>query len=230
LGRRVKIVLFDMDGVLVPIRSSWAYLHEYFGVSEEARRVMRLFEEGRIDYLDWMRLDTELWVRARGRVHIRELIEAFERVPIRPEAPKVARELHRRGILVGIVSGGIDLLARRVAREIGADVWVANKLSFDKYGYLVPGGVPLVGVDKSRVVRRILGEYGIPPENAMFVGDSRWDATAMRIVGYPVAFGEGCPELERVARCRVRSLTEVVGLVDEVERVGDCPSYRIRRG
>jgi len=230
LARRVRIVLFDMDGVLVPIRSSWAYLHKLYGVEEEARRVMEEFERGEIDYNEWMRRDTRLWLEAKGRIHRRELIDAFNRVPINPEAPLVARELHRRGVLVGIVSGGIDLLARRVAREIGANVWVANKLSFDKYGYLVEGGVPLVGVDKARVVRRILGEYSIPPENAMFVGDSRWDASAMRVVGYPVAYGDDCPFLDGVARCRVRRLREVVDLVDEIEKVGDCPSYRIGRG
>jgi len=129
----------------VPIRSSWAYLHEYFGVEEEAEEARRLFEEGRIDYVEWMERDTSLWIRARGGcVSRRELVEALSRVPLDPEAPRVARELHRRGLYVGIVSGGIDLLARRVAHAIGADFWVANRLLFDKRGCLRPGGVPLV--------------------------------------------------------------------------------------
>ena len=225
----MRIVLFDMDGVLVRIRSSWEYLHQYFGVLREAREIMRKFEEGEISYLEWMEEDTSLWIRARGRVHITELIRALEKVPIDEDAPLVARELHRRGVMIGIVSGGIDLLARRVAREIGADVWMANKLLFDKRGYLVPGGAPLVGVDKRRAVARILGEYGVRPEEAMFVGDSKWDASAMRVVGYPVAYGDSCPVLLNIARCRVRRLREVVSLVDEVEKMGDCPSYRIER-
>ena len=225
----MRIVLFDMDGVLVRIRSSWEYLHQYFGVLREAREIMRKFEEGEISYLEWMEEDTSLWIRARGRVHITELIRALEKVPIDEDAPLVARELHRRGVMIGIVSGGIDLLARRVAREIGADVWMANKLLFDKRGYLVPGGAPLVGVDKRRAVARILGEYGVRPEEAMFVGDSKWDASAMRVVGYPVAYGDSCPVLLNIARCRVRRLREVVSLVDEVEKTGDCPSYRIER-
>jgi len=211
-------VLFDMDGVLVPVKSSWAYLHRYFGVEKEAERVKRLFEEGKIDYVKWMELDTSLWIKARGGcIHYREIADALSRVPIDPEAPKVARELHRRGIVIGIVSGGIDILARRVAHAVGADVWVANRLLFDKRGCLRPGGVPLVGGEKSGVVRRVLGELGVPPGNAMFVGDSKWDAGAMRVVGYPVAYGGSCPELDRVARYRVRSLGEVVELVDKIE-------------
>ncbi len=219
---RVRIVFFDMDGVLVPIKSSWAYLHEYFGVAEEARRYLEAFERGEIDYVRWMELDTSLWVKARrgGCVHIRELLEVLGRVPVNPETQTVGRELHRRGVIVGIVSGGIDLLARRVASILGADVWVANKLLFDKRGCLRPGGIPLVGVDKVGVVKRILGEYGIDPGEAMFVGDSRWDASVMRLVGYPVAYGDDCPLLDGIVKYRVRRLSEVVELVDRINNSG----------
>ncbi len=223
MPRRIAIVLFDMDGVLARIKSSWAYLHKYFGVDREAEEIKRLYEEGRIDYIEWMRLDTSLWAKARGGCVPRsELEEALSRVPIDPYLPRLGYELHRRGLLIGIVSSGIDLLARRVARRLGADVWVANRLSFDKRGCLVPGGVPLVGTDKVPVTRRILGELGIPPERAMFVGDSVFDRSVMRLVGYPVAYGD-CPKLDGVAKCRVYRLDEIPSLVDYVEEKGECP-------
>lgn len=227
MAKRVRIVLFDMDGVLANIHSSWEYLHSYFGVLDEARKVMKEYEEGRFDYIEWMRRDTSLWLKKKEKIHIKELVKAFDRVELNPEIRLVGPELHKRGIIIGIVSGGIDLLARRVARELGADVWIANRLVFDKRGYLKPGGIPLVGVDKTRAVRRILSEYGIPGENAMFVGDSRWDASAMRIVGYPVAYGDKCSVLDGIVKCRVRRLSEVVSLVDEIEKTGDCPSFRV---
>ena len=227
MARRVKMVLFDMDGVLARIHSSWEYLHKQFGVEDEAKKVMRDFLAGKFDYIEWMRRDTELWVKKKGKVHITELIELFKHVEIDPEAPLVGRELHRRGIIIGIVSGGIDLLARRVASTIGADVWVANKLEFDKRGYLKPGGAPIVGVDKSRAVKRIMAEYNVRPSETMFVGDSRWDITAMKIVGYPVAYGDSCSYLDDVVKCRVRRLIEVVELVDEIEEKGDCPRFRV---
>ncbi|MCE4622149.1 MAG: HAD-IB family phosphatase [Desulfurococcales archaeon] len=227
MTRRVKIVLFDMDGVLANIPSSWEYLHEYFGVKEEARKIMKEYEEGKFDYIEWMRRDTSLWLKKKDKIHITELIEAFEKVELNPDIERVGIELHRRGIIIGIVSGGIDLLTRRVAKAIGADVWAANKLQFDKKGYLLPGGVPVVGVDKTATVRRILAEFSIPPSQSMFVGDSRWDATAMRIVGYPVAYGDKCDYLTSVVKCRIHRLIEVVELVDEIEKTGDCPSFRV---
>lgn len=205
----IKLVIFDVDGVLVDIKSSWGFLHDWFGVAEEARRIKALFEKGEIDYVKWMELDTELWVRARrGRLHRSEILEALSRVKILPEAIKVARWVKRKGLYLALVSSGIDLLVRRVAAELGADAWAANRLSFDKQGYLVPGGVPLVGIDKAPTVKRIAWELGVDPGEAVFVGDSSWDASAMKVVGYGIAIGDD-PVLARVARFKVKSVGDV---------------------
>jgi len=225
------MVLFDMDGVLVPIKSSWEYIHKLLGVDGEAKRIKEQFENGEIDYIKWMELDTGLWVKAtNGELTIWNLQEMFKDVQVRENAVKVARWLRKHGIIIGIVSGGIDLLAKRVAREIGADVWLANQLSYDKRGKLVPGGKPLVGVRKDRVVKRIAGEYGVPLSNVMFVGDSVWDKEAMSIVGYPVIYGD-CrhPELESVAKYRISCLDELPDLITCIERGEDCSRWRINK-
>ena len=229
--RRVRMVIFDMDGVLVPIHSSWQYLHEHFRVADKAREIMKRYERGEIDYIEWMRLDTGLWVEAtHGEATVWELQQILGQVPVRPEAVEAARWLRRHGIIYGIISGGIDLLAKRVAHEIGADFFLANQLSYDKRGRLVPGGKPVVGVKKHLAVKRVAGEYGVPLENVMFVGDSRWDKEAMSIVGYPVLYGDSQePCLLQVARCRITSLRQLPSLIEEIEREGDCPSYRLPR-
>ena len=231
MRRRVKLVIFDMDGVLVPIKSSWQYVHEKLGVEDRAREYLEKYERGEIDYLEWMRLDTGLWVEAtRGRLTVWELERLFRDVPVREEAVRAARWLRRHGIIYGIISGGIDLLAKRVAREIGADFFLANQLSYDKRGRLVPGGKPVVGVKKHLAVKRVAGEYGVPLENVMFVGDSKWDREAMRIVGYPVIYGD-CDDrsLLEAAKCRIRSLDELPRLIEHIERTGGCGPWSIGR-
>ncbi len=215
---RVKLVIFDVDGVLVPIKSSWQYLHEFFGVSREAEAYRVMFERGLIDYVKWMELDVMLWVKARGRpIHRRELQEILSRVEVDPEAPIVSRWLKRRGVRIALVSGGVDLLVSRVAETLGADVWIANKLSFDKKGYLVPGGIPLVGVWKDKAVRVIAGALNINLENTMYIGDSIWDKPAMKIVGYPVSYRDEEGVLRDVARYEIKKLSELVELVKLID-------------
>ena len=214
--RRPRIVVFDMDGVLVDIRSSWQYLHEKFGVEDEALRIMKRFIEGEIDYLEWMRLDTSLWIKASGgRLHRSTLVKMFDEVEVNPEAVEVVRRLRRLGVRIGILSGGIDLLAMRVARIIGADAWMANGLVFDKRGYLVPGGRPIVGVDKSRPLRRMLWELGLEPSEAVYVGDSEWDISAFKTVAYPVLYGED-EKARPYVRYVIKRLEELVDIVGEL--------------
>ena len=214
------IAFFDVDGVLVRVRSSWEHVHRALGVEEEARRIRRMFEEGAIDYVDWMRLDTELWIRARGgRLHYSELKVILDEVEIVEEAYEAFRRIRRAGAMIALVSSGIDILVRRVASELGADAWAANRLLFDEKGYLKPGGAPLVGVDKSGAVRRISWELGSHPSRAAYVGDSRWDASAMRVVGLPIAYGDD-PELGGVAAVRVSSLLEAAEVIERWVRRG----------
>jgi len=215
---KVRLVVFDVDGVLVPIKSSWQYLHEYFGVERDAEVYRDMFERGLIDYARWMELDIMLWLRARrGRVHRRELMEVLSRVEVDPEAPGVFRWLKRRGVRVALVSGGVDLLVSRVADTLGADVWMANKLSFDKRGYLLPRGIPLVGVWKDRAVKVIAGSLGVRLEDTMFVGDSIWDKPAMLIVGYPVSYNDEAGVLRDVAKYEIRRLSEITDLISSIE-------------
>ncbi len=230
--RKVRMVIFDMDGVLVPIHSSWAFLHEKLGVAEKARKIMEKFVRGEIDYLRWMELDTGLWVEATGgRITLWDLQKILKEVPIRKEAIEVGRWLRKNGIIYGIISGGIDLLAKRVAHEIGADFFLANQLSYDKRGRLVPGGKPVVGVKKHLAVKRVAGEYGVPLENVMFVGDSIWDKEAMEIVGYPVIYGDCDKEdLVKVAKCRIKDLRELPELILHIESKGDCGRWSLKRG
>lgn len=64
------------------------------------------------------------------------------------------------------------------------------------------------GVDKSSAVRAVAGEYGIPLEEVMFVGDGQNDATAMRIVGCAVAMANAEPEAIAAARRTVSHVDE----------------------
>ena len=205
---RIKLVLFDVDGVLVDNKSSWQVIHELLGVMEEAEFGARLYLESVIDYLGWMKHDTSLWAK-RKRIHIDELRRAFDRIKVKQEAVEISRVLHRMGFIIGLVSAGIDLLVGRVAREVGADIWVANKLSYDKRGYLIEGGVPLVPAErKDIVVRRIMGELNVDSSETAFVGDSVWDIPAFLVVGLPIGYG-GDERIKPYVKYVIRDLREL---------------------
>lgn len=212
--------------MLVNVKSSWRFLHSHFGVEERAEEIRKMFTQGMIDYVKWMELDTKLWIEARGgTIRREELIKALSQVKISEEAVEVARALKRRGIRIALVSAGIDLLVARVAEAVGADIWMSNKLSFDKNGRLLPGGFPVVGSRKDKALRLLVSALGQQLEETMYVGDSEFDRPAMSIVGHPVAFhDEGT--LRGAAKYKINRLKEILELIECIDKGYDCPAFR----
>ncbi len=224
---RLKIVFMDVDGVLVPERSSWDYVHRALGVQGKAKEAMRDFIEGRIDYSEWMRRDTQLWVEASGgKIHRRDLERILSQIPLTEGARELVSWLHRRGVSVILVSAGVEPLVARVAREVGADGWVSPRLWFDKRGYLIPGGSPIVTPlgprGKGKIIKRISMMYGAQVEETAFVGDSRWDRDAFEAVGHPIAYGPYCDEIEDIVECRVLSMAGLKHALNDIMDNGRC--------
>jgi len=215
---KVGVLAFDMDGVLIVEKSSWSVLHEYFGskaIVDEAGDARR-FERGEITYLEWMRRDTEAMVRVAGRCITRdEILDALlGRVTIRDSARAVMELARGYGIVTAVVSGGVHVLAEYVAKELGMDMAFANKLIFNEDGCLVPGGEEVVNpLRKGDVLQRISKATGVPLSRFMYVGDSAWDVSAFRYVGYPVFLkgGEDPPDLNGLVV--INDLSELITLL-----------------
>ncbi|MCX8186211.1 MAG: HAD-IB family phosphatase [Sulfolobales archaeon] len=196
--RSLKVVVFDLDGVLVPFRSSWEFLHRYFGVDDEGIRNenVELFYSGLISYYEWMRRDLTL-LTSRGCITRDDVLKAFRAVELVPGGRELCSYLISRGFELAIVSGGIDLLALEVGYTLGIKRVYANKLLFNEYGCLLPYGVEVVNPLKKEVVlSKMSSELGVPLSEFMYVGDTLWDVSAFKAVGYPVIYN--CRECEDV--------------------------------
>jgi len=195
-----KLVIFDLDGVLVPIDSSWQYVHEAFGHDNEEnyRRHLR----GEIDFQEFMRSDIALWDGAS----IETIQAILDRVPVADGAREMIQTLHENRIRTTILSSGISLLADRIGRELGMDRVHANKLIADDRGLLTGEGVGAVPLkEKHIIIRKILGEEKLSPQECAIVGDSIFDLPRFRNLGITIAFNPKGEELELRADVSVRS-------------------------
>ncbi|MGC8620668.1 MAG: HAD-IB family phosphatase [Caldisphaera sp.] len=213
----IKLVVFDVDGVLTNVKSSWEFLHEYFDVADKAKEYYKKFEKGEIDYMEWMRLDTSLWIdKNNGKLKIEELVKILSKIPVRDEIKDVSICLHKNKKTIALLSGGIDILVNRIADIIGAEIWMANELEFNKFGYLVPGGLPMVGTNKEKALMRILQYLNVEPQETMYVGDSKWDYNAMIKVGYPVLFGND-ESLLNISKYKISNLNQICDIIKKIE-------------
>jgi len=211
------IVFFDCDGVLTIDDSSWMKLHKYFN-SIDNSYFARLYREGLISYLDWMKIDIALMIQSWGKpIRYEDVVKALDDIRVREEALYTVKMLKERGFLVGVISSGVDLLVKRICSSLNVDICLYNELFFYE-NQLVPGGrawVPLL--EKPFLVEKISSGLGFSLDKVVYVGDSIWDKHVFEVVGLPIAIYP-CRDLEDYVMYCVKKLDEIPDIVDEYFR------------
>lgn len=194
----LELVFLDMDGTLVP-GSTWEALHEHFGVSNESNWLR--YQRGELDDIEFIRSDIALWHVGGREVHVDDVQRVLDTHPFMDGAREVVAGLRERGIATCIVSGGLDLLARRVCQELGIDMYVANGVRLRESGHLTGEGFVFVEIkDKGRVTRDILRRLGVPGERTAAVGNSAYDVPMFREAGFGIAFNPSDDYVRRKAK------------------------------
>jgi phosphoserine phosphatase len=185
-GRPLRLVAFDMDGTLVDARSSWAEVHHYFHDSNE--EALRAFMADEIDDEEFSRRDLALWHRHQPDICVDDLERILAGVPLMPGAHELVAALRARKVRTAIVSGGLDVLAARIQRELGIDIALANGFVTRDGGLLVRGNIRVPVKQKERVLRDLQAQLQISPEETASVGNSEIDVGLFRASRIGIAF------------------------------------------
>ncbi|MAP64852.1 MAG: phosphoserine phosphatase SerB [Microbacterium sp.] len=120
-------------------------------------------------------------------------VSAFDRVIARidptPGVREFIDEVHRRGGMAAVVSGGFHEILDTVAPSLGVDRWRANRLE-QRDGALtgrVLGDI-VDAAAKAASLREWAGQAGIPPTSTIAIGDGANDLEMMAAAGLGVAF------------------------------------------
>jgi phosphoserine phosphatase len=227
----LRLVALDMDGTLVDVPSSWGAVHDHFGDSNSEG--LRAFMENRIDDAEFVRSDMRIWFRHQPDLSYSDLEGILRDVPLMPGARTLIDGLHARGIRTAIVSGGVDVLARRIARELGIDRVLANGFQTDGAGRLTGEGIIRVPIwGKEEVLAALQKELGVTVAETGSVGNSEIDVGLFKRSAVGVAFLPADASVTKAATVivRERDLSKVLPhLVGEPgERRGGRSASRSR--
>lgn len=200
----IKFVAFDMDGTLLDVASSWAEVHRFFG--DTNTEALHLFLTDQIDDHEFLRRDLALWRRHRPHITEEDLVSILAPVPLMPGAHELFDALHAHGIRTAIVSGGLDVIAQRVGRELGIDRVLANGFVLDGHGRLTEEGIIRVPIKrKGDVVAGLQREFGLAIEECAAVGNSDIDVAMFDHCRIGVAF---LPEDDHIRHRATHIVTE----------------------
>lgn len=196
----VKLVVFDVDGTLTQHNSIWWRLHELFDTTKEGRVYFDQYFAGEIDYQQWSDLDAALWI---GKP-ISAVLDAVNNTKLVPGAKEVIDSLHDNDIDAAILSGGLDIMAESIAKRVGIDFVLTNRL-LHKNGKLLGSVENIVGwADKDQHIYSILEHFNVSAQETSFVGDGRNDLSVFKIVGLSIAFNPKEDEVAKAADVVIR--------------------------
>jgi len=184
---KLKLVVFDMDGVLTDIYSSWKYIHDYFNTSNE--NSVQEYLKGKIDDMEFIRRDASLWKENGKHVSKEKLEKILSKVPIMNGAKKCIYSLNKNNVKTAIISAGLDILANRVGKELNIDYIVSNGVKTDQYGYI--NGQGILGVKlihKDEAVKKLMKQINLSSKNIAAVGNSCFDISMFETAGLAIAF------------------------------------------
>ena len=190
----VKAVAFDCDGVLADNDSSWQNIHDHFGT--ENSEMLAKFLRKEITDAEFVADDIRMWREVQPEIHRDDIMRCYSGIKLMTGAREVVEVLQKRGILVAIVSSGVDLMVGSIANMLKVDDWASNGFELNEGGWLVGSKQTMVDShNKGVMVEKLAKINSIDPAYIVSVGDSGPDLSMMipgsRFIGFNPASNRG---------------------------------------
>jgi phosphoserine phosphatase len=106
-----------------------------------------------------------------------------------PGARILVRTMRRWGAVTALVSGGFVPFAERVARDLGFETVVANRLEV-AHGRLTGRVLPPINGSQAKlsILRQLMRSHDLRPDETLAVGDGANDLPMIEAAGLGVAF------------------------------------------
>ena len=216
------LLVMDVDGTLVR-QEGIDLLAQEAGVGEKVAEITAQAMNGELDFS----ASLEARVALLKGLETSIFPKILEQMEVTPGAETLITELHQRGYKVGLVSGGFHEVIDPIARSLGIDLVLANRLriSDGRLTGKVLGGI-ITPKRKKEALLTWAKENHVPQSQTIAMGDGANDLPMIETAGIGIAFMAKPIVAERAPyRIDKRDLSFVLEILDQHRKETACISY-----
>lgn len=216
------LLVMDVDGTLVR-QEGIDLLAQEAGVGEKVAEITAQAMKGELDFS----ASLEARVALLKGLETSIFPKILEQMEVTPGAETLITELHQRGYKVGLVSGGFHEVIDPIARSLGIDLVLANRLeaSDGRLTGKVLGGI-ITPERKKESFLTWAKENHVPRSQTIAMGDGANDLPMIETAGIGIAFMAKPIVAERAPYCiEKRDLSLVLEILDQHRKETACISY-----
>ena len=208
------LCVMDVDGTLIA-EEVIDLLGREAGCEEEISQLTSQAMRGELDFERSLRERVAL---LKG-LPISVFDTVFKSIHLSKNAQEFITTLQKKGIPVGLVSGGFTPIVERLAKSLGISYFSANQLEV-KDGFLTGKlvGEIVTGQVKNATLEKWRKELGLSKERTIAIGDGANDLLMLKSAGHGIAFcAKEVVKAEIACHVDTRDLLEVLPLIDFLE-------------
>ena len=208
------LCVMDVDGTLIA-EEVIDLLRREAGCEEEISQITSQAMRGELDFETSLRARVAL---LKGLpISVFDIV--FKSIHLSQNAQEFISILQKKGILVGLVSGGFTPIVERLAKSLGITYYSANQLEV-KDGFLTGRlvGEIVTAQVKQATLENWRKELELPKERTIAIGDGANDLLMLKTAGCSIAFcAKEVVKSEIACHVDTRELLEVLPLIDFLE-------------
>lgn len=209
-----SLCIMDVDGTLIA-EEVIDLLGREAGCEEEISQITRQAMRGELDFKTSLRARVAL---LKG-LPISVFDTVFKSIHLSKNAQEFISTLQKKGILVGLVSGGFTPIVETLAKSLGICYFSANQLEV-KDGFLTGKlvGEIVTAQEKQATLEIWRKELKLPNERTIAIGDGANDLLMLKTAGRGIAFcAKEVVKAEVACHVDTRDFLEVLPLIDFLE-------------
>ncbi|PPR77563.1 MAG: Phosphoserine phosphatase [Alphaproteobacteria bacterium MarineAlpha2_Bin1] len=207
-NRKKKLLIADMDSTIIK-EETLDEIARSIGIYDKISNITNLAMQGKIDFASALK-ERVAYLKGTSLSNLRYILE--NKISLNDGAETLVKTMKRNECKMALVSGGFSFFANEIAKMLGFDYVISNRLEIKNNNLTGKLIEPIVDKEaKKNTLLELSKKNNINLDNTIALGDGSNDLSMIKKAGYGVGF-RAKPQVEREADANITNgdLTSVL--------------------